>query len=153
MKVLAYLKKYWFLVVLIIGLTYLQVTVNLQLPDYMADIINEGVIGANQSSIFHYGWLMIVASFVGAIATVLAGLLAARVAAGFARDVRHAIFARVESFSAKEFNKFSTASLLTRSTNDIQQMQQVLVMLLRMVLMAPFMAVVLFKKRWRMHRT
>lgn len=141
MKVLRYVKHYWWLIVLIVCLTYLQVMANLQLPDYMADIVNNGIIQKNQQIIYHYGWLMIAVSFGGAIAAILGGLLAARVAAGFARDTRHAVFSRVEDFSIKEFDEFSTASLLTRSTNDIQQMQQVLVMLLRMVLIAPFMAV------------
>ena len=80
---------------------------------------------------------MIVVSLIGAICTVIVGFLASKIATGFSRDIRNKVFSKVESFSLTEFNKFSTASLITRSTNDIQQIQMVLVLLLRLVLQAP----------------
>ena len=84
---------------------------------------------------------MLLLALVTVICTVLVGLLAARVAAGAARDIRKAIFTKVESFSKAEFDKFSTASLITRSTNDITQVQMVIVMLMRMVFYAPIIGV------------
>ena len=68
---------------------------------------------------------MLVLTLIAAVAAIAAGFIAARIAAGFARDLRFAVFERVESFSAGEFDKFSTASLITRSTNDIMQIQMV----------------------------
>ncbi len=84
---------------------------------------------------------MLLITLGGGIAAVGVGYLAARVATGFARDIRRKVFEKVESFSITEFNTFSTASLITRSTNDIQQIQMVTIMIFRMVLMAPFMAI------------
>jgi ATP-binding cassette subfamily B protein len=80
---------------------------------------------------------MLIIALVGAICTVGVGYLASKIATGFSHDIRNKVFARVESFSLVEFNKFSTASLITCSTNDIQQIQMVMVLLLRMVLQAP----------------
>ena len=80
-------------------------------------------------------------SLLGGIAMVGSGFIASKVATGFSQAVRQDLFARVESFSLVEFNTFSTASLITRTTNDIQQIQSVYVMMLRMVLMAPIMGI------------
>ena len=84
---------------------------------------------------------MLLLTLLTVICAVLVGLLAARTAAGAARDIRRAIFTKVESFSKAEFDKFSTASLITRSTNDITQVQMVIVMLMRMVFYAPIIGV------------
>ncbi len=86
------------------------------------------------------GW-MILYTFLSALATIIVGFLAARIAAGVARDLRRDVFSTVESFSKAEFEKFSTASLITRSTNDITQVQMTLVMLVRMVFYAPIIGV------------
>ena len=87
------------------------------------------------------GAKMIGLAFLGMMASVLVGLFASRVAARTGRDLRGKVFKKVVGFSNAEFDKFSTASLITRSTNDIQQIQMLVVMLLRMVLYAPIMAV------------
>jgi ATP-binding cassette subfamily B protein len=87
------------------------------------------------------GGLMAALSALGAVCSITVGYLSARVAAGFSRDVRLKLFRKVTDFSNTEFDKFSTASLITRSTNDIQQIQMVLVMLLRMVFFAPMMGI------------
>jgi ATP-binding cassette subfamily B protein len=84
---------------------------------------------------------MLLIALGGAVCTVGVGYLASKIATGFSRDIRNKVFSRVESFSLVEFNKFSTASLITRSTNDIQQIQTVTVLLLRMVLQAPIMGI------------
>ena len=114
---------------------------NLQLPDYMAKIINDGIIGESMDAIYRNGGIMLLVTLGGGIAAVGVGFLATRVATSFARDIRRKVFEKVESFSIAEFNSLSTASLITRSTNDIQQIQMVTLMILRMVLMAPFMAI------------
>lgn len=141
MKLFKYLKPYIWLIIPLVILTYLQVMANLQLPDYMAKIINESIITEDMHAIYINGGLMLLITLGGGIAAVGVGYLAARIATSFARDIRQKVFEKVESFSIAEFNKFSTASLITRSTNDIQQIQTVTVMIFRLVLMAPFMAI------------
>jgi ATP-binding cassette, subfamily B, multidrug efflux pump len=87
------------------------------------------------------GGMMLLLTILGAIATILVGFISARVAAGLARDLRSAVFTKVESFSLREFDKFSTASLITRTTNDVMQMQVVVVMAIRMIFYAPIIGV------------
>jgi ATP-binding cassette subfamily B multidrug efflux pump len=91
--------------------------------------------------ILRTGGAMLLISLLGGACMIAVGWLAARVAAGFARDIRLAAFKKVESFSSSEFDQFSTASLITRSTNDITQVQTVVFMILRMVLYAPIIGV------------
>ncbi len=122
-------------------MVYAMVAATLALPDYMATIINKGIVAQDLSVVWSTGWKMLFVALGAAGASVVVGWFASRIAAGFSRDIRAATFAKVESFSLNEFNKFSTASLITRSTNDVQQIQMVLTMLLRMALMAPFMGV------------
>lgn len=140
-KLFKYLKPYIWLIIPLVILTYLQVMATLQLPDYMAKIINEGIIAGDMNAIYANGGLMLLVTLGGAAAAVGVGYLAALIATSFARDIRQKVFEKVESFSVAEFNTFSTASLITRSTNDIQQIQTVTVMIFRLVLMAPFMAI------------
>jgi len=129
------------MVIAVLALTFGQVMADLQLPDYMAQIVNKGIVRQNNSLIFNTGFRMLLISLLGGACAVGVGFLASRVATGVSMNVREKVFAKVESFSLREFDKFSTASLIIRSTNDIQQLQMVLIMLLRMVLMAPLMGV------------
>ena len=91
--------------------------------------------------ILRIGGLMLLISLLGGACTISVGFLASRTAAGAARDIRKAAFEKVESFSSTEFDKFSTASLITRSTNDITQVQMVIFMILRMVFYAPIIGI------------
>lgn len=141
LKLIRFLKPYGWLLVALLVFVIIQVGVNLSLPDYTAKIINEGVIGGNTSLIVRNGLTMLLISLVGGIGTVGVGYFASKVAAGFAMDIRNELFRKVEDFSLAEFNTFSSSSLITRTTNDIQQVQTVLVMILRMVVAAPITAV------------
>jgi ATP-binding cassette subfamily B multidrug efflux pump len=140
-ELLKYFRPYLLQFLLLLVMVYLMVAATLALPDYMATIINKGIIAGNMAVIWQNGWLMLLLAFAAAGCSVVVGWLASRIAAGFSRDIRAAVFAKVESFSLHEFNTFSTASLITRTTNDVQQIQTVMTMLLRMALMAPFMGV------------
>jgi len=91
--------------------------------------------------ILRIGGTMLLISLLGGACTVSVGFLASRTAAGAARDIREAVFKKVESFSSTEFDKFSTASLITRSTNDVTQVQMVIFMIMRMVFYAPIIGV------------
>lgn len=91
--------------------------------------------------IFQSGLKMLGIALIGSLAAMASAFLSSRVGSGFARDLRKAVFEKVESFSNSEFNKFSTASLITRTTNDITQVQMLMIMLLRIVLFAPMMGI------------
>ena len=91
--------------------------------------------------ILRIGGTMLLISLLGGVSTIAVGYLASKTAAGAARDIRKAVFKKVESFSSAEFNKFSTASLITRSTNDVTQVQTVIFMFMRMVLFAPIIGI------------
>lgn len=96
---------------------------------------------AQRSYILKTGGIMLLISLLGAIASITVGLIAARVAAGLGRNLRNAVFSKVEQFSSAEFDKFSTASLITRTTNDITQIQTLMVMMVRMIFYAPLMGI------------
>lgn len=137
LKLFKYFKPFWLQIVALFILIFITVDTGLQLPDYMAKIINDGIVNSDNAVVWHNGMIMLLIALLGAAATTGVGYLAARIATGFSKNLRNDVFSRVESFSLTEFNKFSTASLITRSTNDIQQVQMVLVLLLRMMIQAP----------------
>ena len=132
---------YWLMFIILVGFTYAMVMANLWLPDKMSEIVNNGIIKQDMPAIWHNGLAMIVVTAAGGLCSIVIGFLAARVATGMAQKLRTELFERVESFALADFNKFSTASLITRSTNDIQQIQMTSILLLRLALMAPIMAI------------
>ncbi len=140
MIILKFLKPYKWLVVTLVLLIIIQVFSTLQLPRYMGKIVDQGVLAQNIGNIFYIGMLMLLFTIISAVAAVMAGYLAAKVGAGLGKDMRLAVFKHVESFSLLEFNNFSTATLITRTTNDVQQVQNLTTVLLRVMLMAPLMA-------------
>jgi ATP-binding cassette subfamily B multidrug efflux pump len=107
--------------------------------EYTALGMDAGKLSSNY--ILNIGVLMLLVTLLSGTCTILVGYLSARTAAGLARDLRRNVFNRVESFSATEFDKFSTASLITRSTNDITQIQMVVIMMMRMVFYAPIIGI------------
>jgi ATP-binding cassette subfamily B protein len=126
---------------IVLALALGQSLANLYLPRLMADIVDEGIAkGNNQVILAIGGWMLLIA--IAATACAIAGsYFAARVATGFVQSIRGRIFSRVAHFSIHQFAQFSTASLITRTTNDTTQVQQVLIMTLGMVVTAPMMAV------------
>ena len=127
--------------IILVGFTYAMVMANLWLPDKMSEIVNNGIIKQDMPAIWHNGLAMILVTAAGGLCSIIIGFLASRIATGVAQKLRMELFERVESFALADFNKFSTASLITRSTNDIQQIQMTSILLLRMALLAPIMAV------------
>ena len=140
-KVLKYLAPYWWQIILVIIFTYANVWGSLQLPTLMSNIVNNGIINNDMDYILSTGLRMLLVAAVAATTAIVTGFLASRIATGFSRQLRLAIFQKIESFSLSEINKFSTASLITRSTNDIQQIQMVTFMILRIAVQAPLMAI------------
>lgn len=140
-KVLSYLKPYTGAMIFCILLTFCQSMLDLLLPDLMSDIINKGIVGQNLDEVYRYGRYMIYATAGFMFCAAFATFIAARVSAGFGKRLRDAIYSKVNKFSLAEFNKLSTSSLITRTTNDVTQVQQLTVMSMRMMIRAPLMCI------------
>ena len=121
--VLRYLKPYWKQLTMVSVLLLVQSLSNLYLPDLNARIINEGIAMGDIDTIVRIGLVMLAVTLLLAGCSMLAVFLTARSAMGFGRDLRRAVFAKVQSLSQAEVNRFGAPSLITRTTNDVQQMQ------------------------------
>ncbi len=140
-KLSRYMKPFLIPIILVVILVFLEVLTELKLPDLMSEIVDQGIVRGDIGFIWKTGGLMLLVAFGGLLCAILGNYLGAKASTGFGRDLRNALFSHVEEFSLEEFNKFGTASLITRTTNDIQQVQGVFLMILRMVIRAPMMAV------------
>ncbi len=138
---LRYIRPFFISVLGAVVLLFGQAFCDLSLPDYMSDIVNQGITTGDTGYIVKTGLQMLGISLLSAVFSVTVGLLAARVAAGVSRSLRQDVFETVERFSNAEFDRFSTASLITRTTNDITQIQTLIVMMIRMVFYAPIMGI------------
>jgi len=136
-----FLRPYRRTLVFVVALLLVQAIANLYLPDLNADIITNGVIKGDTGYILSTGAFMLVVTLLLAVASVVSVYWSARTAMAFGRDARAAIFAKVEAFSQVEVNHFGTASLITRNTNDVQQVQMVVLMGLTVTVSAPIMIV------------
>jgi ATP-binding cassette, subfamily B, multidrug efflux pump len=141
LRLLYFLRPYRVLVAFVFALTLAQSLAGLYLPRLMADIVDHGIVPGDTRQILYYGGVMLLMALIGMVTSVGGSYYAARTATGFGRDVRNRIFDRVAHLSVHQFDHFSTASLITRTTNDTTQVQQVLIMMLTMVIMAPMMAI------------
>ncbi|MCM3633781.1 ABC transporter ATP-binding protein [Paenibacillus camelliae] len=141
LQLMRYLRPYLFTIIAIIILILMQSLADLYLPTLMSDIVNNGILTGDTGYIWKMGGFMLGVSIIGTIVSVLASLYASKVSSSFGKIVRHDVFDKVESFSLQEFDKLGTASLITRTTNDINQVQQVILMILRMMVMAPLMCI------------
>ena len=164
LKLLKYLKPFAPFFVLALGALFLQAFCDLSLPNLMSHLVNRFLSqgpsqvplaaqipqhaipmlansGPVNSGILALGLQMLVIALTGGAAAISVNFLSTRIAAGIARDLRSAVFQKVESFSSREFDAFSTASLITRCTNDISQVQQIFVMGIRMMCYAPIMGI------------
>ncbi len=140
-KLLKHLSAYKWMVVGIFALIFIQSMSTLYLPTLMSDIIDKGVVVGDIPYIWKIGGFMLVVSALGAVASIIASYYSSKAAIGLGRDVRRKLFYHIEKFSLQEFDEVGTASLITRTTNDITQVQQVVIMLLRMIISAPIMLV------------
>ena len=136
-----YLKPYWGHITLVILLQLAATAASLHLPTLNARIIDEGVAKGDTATIWHLGAIMLGVSLVQISGQVSAIYFGARTAMGFGRDLRAAIFGRVLSFSTREVNNFGAPSLITRTTNDVQQVQTLVMMTAFMIVQAPIMMV------------
>jgi ATP-binding cassette subfamily B multidrug efflux pump len=140
-RLLRYLRPYTPTVLVVFVLVAAQALANLYLPNLMADIVNKGILKNDQNYILRVGGVMVLVTLGGTLCAVASAFFAARVAVGFGRDVRARLFTHVEQFSLHEFDTVSTASLITRTTNDTNQVQQLLAIMLTVMVSAPFTAI------------
>ena len=137
----AFIRPYRREVAIVLVLVVIQTIANLYLPNLNADIINNGVAKGDVDYIWRTGGVMLAIALVSGVFSILAVYWASRASMGLGRDLRAALFGRVQQFSEREMNHFGTASLITRNTNDVQQIQLVLQIALTLLAAAPIMAV------------
>lgn len=128
-------------IAVVLALVFAQSIADLSLPTLMSDIVDEGIAKGDIPFIWRTGLWMLLLAFAGIVSNLVGGFLASRAALGFGRELRSSIFRRVSSWSLDGIDRFGAASLVTRTTNDVTQVQQVLFMMLRMMAMAPMMAI------------
>ena len=139
-KLLKYIKKQYLIILIAAVLIFIQVMTNLNLPRLMSRIINEGVLQSDVDKIWSIGLDMIIITIISSLSIIMASYLLAKIAALFGENVRRALFTKVTYASKEQLSQFGVASLVTRSTNDITQLQQFIVMW-RLLIMAPLMGV------------
>ena len=141
LKLFRLLTPYRGYVAIVLVLALAQSIGNLLLPRLMSDIVDKGIVRGDQRAILEIGGVMLLISMVATLCAIAGSYYSAKIATGFGEILRGAIFARVEHFSIHQFDGFGAASLVTRTTNDTTQVQQMLIMMLTMVITAPMMAI------------
>lgn len=136
-----FMKPYWRTVWVIVALQFVATICTLLLPSINADIIDKGVVLGDTNYILRQGALMLGVSLLQVLATIVAVYFAARTAMAFGRDMRSGVFAHVGDFSAREVSRFGAPSLLTRTTNDVMQVQTLVFMAFSMLVTTPIMMV------------
>lgn len=145
-KSFRYLKPYIFWVITIFVLVAIRALMNLALPYFLGVLINDMVSQSltdadKYQSLLTNGLLMLGTTILGIVVILISGYLESKVSSAYARDLREALYKKVQQFSMNEVDTFTTSSLITRTTNDIQSLQMMVAQLLRSVVMAPFMAI------------
>jgi ATP-binding cassette subfamily B protein len=140
-KVFEYMKPYTWMMLCAAGLLSVEAILALMLPGLMADIVNDGVLPGHLNVIWRNGFFMLGITLLSMVAALIVGYFTARTATGTANDLREAVYNKVLSFSNAEVNKFNISSLITRTTNDIMQVQNTMMMAIRQFIYAPIIAV------------
>ncbi len=147
LKILKYMTWwYWLIILAMVGIVYQQVSFDLSIPEYIGNIIKFVGIGAQTgvsqtSNILNEGFKMLAVALGSISLSIIIGYLAAVIGSGLAQNIRRELYQKVDDFSMKEMNEFSTPSLITRSTNDITQVQTATIFTLRLAITAPIMAI------------
>lgn len=140
-SVLAYIKPYKWWVLLSFLFVFLQAMADLYLPSLMGDIVDQGIVYGDTAYILKTGIFMLIVSFGGVLCAVVVSLLSSRIGLGVSRDIRRGVFHKVSDFAIAQYDEIGTSSLITRTTNDVVQVQTFVMMGLRMLVMAPLLAV------------
>ncbi len=137
-KLLRFMKPYRPILVFVVVLAFLQAMANLYLPTLFANIVDNGIIKGDTGYIWRTGGIMLLITLAGTIAAVVGIFFSSQVATGFGKIIRARLFTHVSQFSLHEFDSVSASSLITRTTNDTTQVQQVMILMLNMMITAPF---------------
>ena len=140
-KIFEYMKPYTGMILCAALLLFVEAMCALALPGYMADIVNEGVLPGNIPFIWRTGLTMLLITLLSVVVALIVGYFTAKTATGVANDLRRAVFQKVLSFSNSEVNRFNTSSLITRTTNDITQIQNTMMLAIRLFLYAPMIGI------------
>ena len=140
-QLMYYLKPFRKSILAIFLFVLLQALADLYLPNFMSKIVDEGIVSKDILYILKIGLLMLLVALLGGLASILLNYFASKVGAGLAKNMRHDIFKKVESFSLMELESIGTNSLITRTTNDVNQIQMTLTLVLRLAFLAPMMGV------------
>lgn len=140
-RIFRFLAPYWPQLLVVMALMLMQAIANLYLPELNANIINDGVAKGDTAFIVREGTTMLVVALALGVASIVSVYWGAKTAMSFGRDVRHEVFHTVQRFSLAELNVFGAPSLITRTTNDVQQVQMLVIMTLNVMVLAPFMAI------------
>lgn len=137
LKLFTYLKPFARPLAAALSLIFLSTLSNLYLPALMARIVDTGIVEGDTRLIFHTGAIMLLVAGLGILCSIVAGYFSSRVSMGFGRDLRASLFSHVESFSLREFDSIGSHSLITRTTNDVTQVQTITMMMLSVFVTAP----------------
>ncbi|MCL2380324.1 MAG: ABC transporter ATP-binding protein/permease [Treponema sp.] len=140
-KIFEFTKPYTPMLLCAVALLFVEAMCALVLPGYMADIVNYGVLPGNIPFIWRTGVVMLLVTLLSVVVALTVGFFSAKTSAGVANDLRQAVFKKVLQFSSAEMNKFATSSLITRTTNDITQVQGTMMMAIRLLVYAPILGV------------
>ncbi|SDH68776.1 ABC transporter ATP-binding protein [Desulfosporosinus hippei] len=140
-KLFRLLKPFTAYIAAVVALLFVQVISDLYLPTLMADLVDLGIVNKDINYIVKTGGVMLLIAVGGTICAIIAAYLSARTSIGFGKIIREKLFSKVESFSLHEFDKLGTATLITRTTNDVNQIQQVSVLILTMMVTAPLTSI------------
>lgn len=141
LKIIKFLRPWRWHIAVLLALVFIQVLADLFLPTLMADIIDKGVMRGDTPFILNTGGIMLLITLFSILCAVASSWLSSTVAAGYGQSLRAAVFEKISQFSLHEFDQFGASTLITRATNDITQVQMITIMIARMLLMAPMMAV------------
>ncbi|GAF64565.1 ABC transporter ATP-binding and permease protein [Bacillus sp. TS-2] len=140
-SILKYLTQYRWFIVLVLILTLLGSLLELLLPTLMAQVVDIGIVNEDVPYMLQMGGWMLVCSILAILLSITSSFFATRVALGFGKDIRKSLFVHVEKLSVEEYERIGAASLITRTTNDVKQVQDVMNMMLRMMTRAPLMLI------------
>lgn len=141
LKLLKYLKKYILMIIIVIVTTSMNVASQLYLPTLMGNIVDRGIIKGDIGLIVEVGKVMFLVSLLGTLAMIVSAYFSSRISTMYSRDLKNTVYEKVQTFSPVELSHLGIPSLITRTTNDIAQVERAILMGLRMLIRAPFMLV------------
>lgn len=141
LKLFKNFKPFAFTVTLVLLFIFLQAMTELSLPTLMAEIVDNGMMKGDTEYILRYGAIMLIVALFSSFCSIIGAYYSSKVAVGFGTNLRNKIFTRIENYSLHEFDKLGTASLITRTTNDIMQIQNIIIVMLRFMVFAPIMCI------------